>query len=203
LIGAGLLALSSSPSEAAFGEAARVFGSAPTNATGFVPYKSDDFSLLLPARWIPTLERDSAAVQLRYEDFFPANNLQVLKTKTSKSSIREYGEPTQFLKEVSFLFGDNSWKGNTRSEGGFKANQVSNASLLDAETVKGPDGKDHLNIHVLVRSADGNEGGKHQLLSAAVSNGQLYIMKAQIGEKRWNRGGSRDSKTLQQSFAVA
>jgi len=202
LIGGSLLALSA-PSEAAFGEAAKVFGSQPTNATGFVPYKGDDFSLLLPSRWVPTQERDNYNVQLRYEDTYPANNLQVLKAKTSKNSIKEYGDATNFLNDVSFLFGDNSWQGATKSEGGFKQNQVSNAALLDAETVKYPDGKDHLNLHVLIRSADGNEGGRHHLISAAVSNGQLYIMKAQIGEKRWNRGGSRDSKTLQQSFSVA
>ena len=49
----------------------------------------------------------------------------VLKAKTSKGSIKDYGEPTNFLKEVDFLFGDNAWKGNTRSEGGFKENQAS------------------------------------------------------------------------------
>jgi hypothetical protein len=62
---------------------------------------------------------------------------------------------------------------------------MSKAALLDAETVKGKDGKDHLNLHVLIRSNDGNEGGRHHLINAAVSNGQLYIMKAQIGDKRW------------------
>lgn len=198
------LAINAKPSSAAFGEAAKVFGDKPTNSTGFIPYKSNDFSLLLPARWVPTTERDSQNVQLRYEDTYPVNNLQVLKAKTSKGSIKDYGEPTNFLKEVDFLFGDNAWKGNTRSEGGFKENQVSSASLLDAEIVRSPeDGKDHLNLHVLTRSADGNEGGKHHLISAAVSNGQLYIMKSQIGDKRWNRGGSKEATTLQKSFAVA
>jgi hypothetical protein len=203
LLGAGLLAISSAPSEAAFGEAARVFGGKATNTTGYVPYRSDDFSLLLPARWEPTEERDSKNVLLRYVDTYPANNLMVMKTKTAKNSVKEFGDPQSFLKEVNYLFGDNVWQGASRSEGGFKPNQVSTASLLDSEMVTGKDGKDHMNLHVLIRSADGNEGGKHHLISAAVSNGQLYIMKAQIGDKRWNKGGSRDSKTLQDSFAVA
>jgi len=199
----GLLALNSKPAEAAFGEAAKVFGSKPTNASGFVPYKADDFSLLLPARWVPTSERDNANVTLRYEDTYPANNLLVYRAKTSKNKISDFGDPTNFLKDVTFLFGDNAWQGVTRSEGGFKANQVSSAVLLDAENVKGPDNKEHLNLHVLIRSADGNEGGRHHIISAAVNQGQLYIMKAQIGDKRWNKGGSRDAKMLQQSFAVA
>ena len=36
-----------------------------------------------------------------------------------------------------------------------------------------------------IDAADGNEGGKHHIISAAVSSGQLYVMKAQIGDKRW------------------
>lgn len=40
-------------------------------------------------------------------------------------------------------------------------------------------------MRILNDAADGNEGGKHHIISAAVSNGQLYIMKAQIGDKRW------------------
>lgn len=34
-------------------------------------------------------------------------------------------------------------------------------------------------------AADGDEGGRHQLINAAVSNGNLYILKVQIGDKRW------------------
>ena len=81
--------------------------------------------------------------------------------------------------------GDNTWQGQTRSEGGFGPNKVSAASILDAGQVTGKDGKPHYNAHVLIRSADGNEGGRHHIISAAVSNGQLYILKAQIGDKRW------------------
>lgn len=203
LLGGALLLANSKPSFAAYGDAAKVFGSKPTNSTGFIPYEGTGFSLLLPSRWVPTEERDSREVQLRYEDTYPANNLTVLASKTSKKSVADFGSPDQFLKENAFLFGDNVWQGNTRSEGGFKPNQVAAASVLEAEQVTGKDGKPHIYAHVLTRSADGNEGGKHHIISAVVSNGQLFIMKAQIGDKRWNKGGSRDSKTLQESFAVA
>lgn len=202
LLGFGLLSTFVKPANAAFGDAARVFGGKPTNDTGFIPYQASDFSLLLPARWNATLERDQRDVRLRYEDTYPANNLLVYAKKTSKNSISDFGDPQQFLKEVNFLFGDNVWLGQTRSEGGFKPGQVSSAAILDADMVTGKDGKQHYNFHVLTRSADGNEGGKHHIISAAVSGGQLWIMKAQIGDKRWNKGGSRDSKMLQDSFKV-
>ena len=41
---------------------------------------------------------------------------------------------------------------------------------------------------LLTRTADGNEGGRHQLLTATVGNGNLYICKVQIGDKRWFKG---------------
>lgn len=48
---------------------------------------------------------------------------------------------------------------------------------------------------VLTRSADGDEGGRHHLVTATVSNGNLYILKIQAGDKRWfkvwmGRGGA-------------
>lgn len=41
---------------------------------------------------------------------------------------------------------------------------------------------------LLTRTADGNEGGRHHLLTATVGNGNLYICKVQIGDKRWFKG---------------
>lgn len=36
----------------------------------------------------------------------------------------------------------------------------------------------------LVGAADGDEGGRHALISAAVSGGNLYLCKIQVGDKR-------------------
>jgi hypothetical protein len=55
----------------------------------------------------------------------------------------------------------------------------------------------------LVRSADGDEGGRHQLISAAVSNGKLLILKIQAGDKRWIYGVDREAKESWNSFTVA
>lgn len=50
-------------------------------------------------------------------------------------------------------------------------------------------GKDYYLLSVLARIADGDEGGKHQLITATVDKGKLYICKAQAGD---TRGGSRE-----------
>jgi len=50
------------------------------------------------------------------------------------------------------------------------------------------EGKSYYRVSLLSRTADGDEGGEHQLFTAAVSNGKLYILKLQAGDKRWFRG---------------
>lgn len=52
-------------------------------------------------------------------------------------------------------------------------------------------------------AADGNEGGRHHLITAAVGNGNLYIMKVQIGDKRWFKGARKDAEGAWNSFTVA
>lgn len=53
------------------------------------------------------------------------------------------------------------------------------------------------------RTADGDEGGRHQLITAAVSGGNLYILKVQVGDKRWFKGADKDAKGAWNSFTVA
>lgn len=52
-------------------------------------------------------------------------------------------------------------------------------------------------------AADGDEGGRHQLFKATVSNGSLYILKVQIGDKRWFKGAKKEAEGLVSSFTVA
>lgn len=67
---------------------------------------------------------------------------------------------------------------------------MATANVLEAATpVVG--GKQYYAVPVLTRTADGDEGGKHQLISASVSDGKLYICKAQAGDKRWFKGARR------------
>ena len=58
-------------------------------------------------------------------------------------------------------------------------------------------------LSVLTRTADGDEGGKHQLITATVKNGKLYICKAQAGDKRWFKGARRFVESTASSFSVA
>lgn len=65
------------------------------------------------------------------------------------------------------------------------------------------DGKKYYFVSVLTRTADGDEGGKHQLISATVSDGKLYICKAQAGDKRWFKGAKKFVEGTASSFSVA
>jgi photosystem II oxygen-evolving enhancer protein 2 len=56
---------------------------------------------------------------------------------------------------------------------------------------------------VLTRTADGDEGGKHQIIRATVKDGKLYICKAQAGDKRWFKGARRFVENTANSFSVA
>lgn len=200
--GAALLS-QAKPSQAAYGDAANVFGKA-TNTSGFVPYAGEGYALLLPSKWNPATEKDFPGVDLRYEDNFDAvNNMNVSITKTDKSKIEDYGPPEKFLPEISYLLGQQSYAGATRSEGGFAENRVSAASLLGVETATDKKGKTYYKYNILTRTADGNEGGRHQLLSATVSNGALYVLKVQAGDKRWFKGADKECQGVWNSFIVA
>lgn len=205
LAGAAALIANSNPALAAYGDAARVFGRAPTNKSGFVPYAGDGYALLLPSKWNPSKEKDFKGVDLRYEDNFDAvNNLVVISKPTDKKTITEYGSPEEFLTgTLNNLLGEQVWTGETRSEGGFKAGKVSAASLLDVQTQTDKKGKPYYLFEILTRTADGDEGGRHQLFKAAIGSGNLYILKVQIGDKRWFKGAKKEATGAQESFVVA
>jgi len=202
IAGAAMLA-GVSPARAEFGESANVFGKI-TNKSGYIPYAGDGFALLLPSKWNPSKERDFPGTILRYEDNGDAvNNLVVIVTPTDKGKIEDFGAQDAFLQTVSYLFGKQSYSGETRSEGGFAPDRVSAASLLDVFTDKDKKGKSYYKYEFLVRTADGDEGGRHQLISATVSGGQLYLLKVQVGDKRWFKGVDKDAKGIWKSFTVA
>jgi hypothetical protein len=93
--------------------------------------------------------------------------------------------------------------GETQSEGGFAPNRVSAASILGVGTTKDKKGLEYYTLDVLTRSADGNEGGKHNLIKATIANGKLWILKVQIGDKRWIRGVDKEALLAFDSFTVS
>jgi hypothetical protein len=52
-------------------------------------------------------------------------------------------------------------------------------------------------------AADGDEGGRHQLIAATVSGGKLWICKIQVGDKRWFKGAKNEALGTFNSFTVA
>lgn len=201
LVGAAAIGSRVSPADAAYGESANVFGKQKT--TEFTPYNGDGFTLQVPAKWNPSREREFPGQVLRYEDNFDTtSNLSVLVLPTTKSSITDYGSPEEFLGQVDFLFGKTAFSGKTDSEGGFDTNAVAAANLLESST-KEVGGIKYFNLSVLTRTADGDEGGKHQIITAGVKDGKLYICKAQAGDKRWFKGARKYVESAASSFSVA
>ncbi|MED6135093.1 hypothetical protein PIB30_042980 [Stylosanthes scabra] len=202
LFGSAAIASKVSPADAAYGEAANVFGK-PKKNTDFVVYNGDGFKLSIPAKWNPSKEVEFPGQILRYEDNFDTtSNLVVTVTPTDKKSITDYGSPEEFLSQVDYLLGKQAFFGETQAEGGFDANAVATANILESATPV-IDGKQYYFVSVLTRTADGDEGGKHQLISATVKDGKLYICKAQAGDKRWFKGARKFVENAASSFSVA
>lgn len=201
LLGAAAIGSKVSPAAAAYGESANVFGK--QKKTDFTPYNGDGFKISIPAKWNPSNEVEFPGQVLRYEDNFDASsNLSVMVTPTDRKSITDYGSPEEFLSVVDYLLGKQAYFGETTSEGGFDANAVAVANILETATpVVG--GKQYYFLSVLTRTADGDEGGKHQLITATVNNGKLYICKAQAGDKRWFKGAKKFVENAATSFSVA
>ncbi|XP_027333687.1 oxygen-evolving enhancer protein 2, chloroplastic-like isoform X1 [Abrus precatorius] len=202
LIGAAAVGSKVSPADAAYGEAANVFGKPKAN-TDFQSYDGNGFKLSIPAKWNPSKEVEYIGQVLRYEDNFDSTtNVVVTVTPTDKKSITDYGSPEEFLSKVDYLLGKQAFFGETQAEGGFDPNAVAVANILESSKTN-IDGKEYYVLSVLTRTADGDEGGKHQLIRATVKDGKLYICKAQAGDKRWFKGARRFVENAASSFSVA
>ncbi|XP_077253285.1 oxygen-evolving enhancer protein 2-1, chloroplastic-like isoform X2 [Tasmannia lanceolata] len=104
LIGAAAIGTKVSPADAAFGEAANVFGKPKTN-TEFMAYSGDGFKLSIPSKWNPSKEVEFPGQVLRYEDNLDTtSNLSVMIAPTTKKSITDYESPENFLSEVILFF---------------------------------------------------------------------------------------------------
>jgi photosystem II oxygen-evolving enhancer protein 2 len=203
LIGGAAIGSRVSPADAAYGEAANVFGKPKGANTDFLAYNGDGFKVLIPAKWNPSKEIEYPGQVLRYEDNFDAtSNLSVLINPTDKKSITDYGSPESFLSQVDFLLGKQSYFGKTDSEGGFESGAVATANLLEASSAE-VGGKPYYFLTVLTRTADGDEGGKHLVITATVNDGKLYILKAQAGDKRWFKGARKFVESAAASFSIA
>ena len=96
-----------------------------------------------------------------------------------------------------------TYAGQTQSEGGFAPNKVQKASVLDVLEASDSKGKKYYKYNILTRTADGDEGGRHHLISATVGGGNLWVVDIQVGDKRWFKGVDKDAKGAWNSFIVA
>jgi len=197
LAAAGAL-LKDGAANAEYGDGANVFGKS-TNPSGFLAYAGEGYSVLLPSRWKSRSERDFPDEVFAYEDNFDqVNYLAVIKGKGGIGS-----SPLDFMNKYSYLLGKQSYDGESISEGGFAPNRVSAASVLGATEETDKKGRKVYNVEVLTRTADGNEGGRHQVFKALESGGYTYILKVQMGDKRWFGGQKKYAEGILQSFTVA
>lgn len=189
------------PAFAAYGDAANVFGSATTKSGEISKFVGDGYKTGIPAKFYPSKEREFPGMNIRYEDtMFPVNYMAVL-VNPGKNSITEYGTPESYLASLQPLLGVQSWVGDTDSEGGFKSGKVSVANVLTVgQTVKA--GKTYYEYEILTRTADGDEGGRHHLISVAADKGKLYTFIGQAGDKRWFKGLDRELKEASAAFIV-
>ena len=118
-------------------------------------------------------------------------------------SVQDYGAPEAYLSSIAYLLGEQSYSGETQSEGGFEKNKVSKANIISSGVRTDKKGKSYYTYEVLTTSADGNEGGSHSLIATTVSGGALYTIKISAGDKRWFKGVERIAKTSVDSFTVA
>jgi len=201
LIATGAAAVAAKPANAAYGDSANVFGKT-SNKSGFQAYQGEGFNLLMPSKFNPSQERIFPNTVLQYGDNFDqVAQMTVLVAPTSKSKIEDFGSLDEFLKQEAYLLGQQTWEGDSLSEGGFRRGQTAVANLFNQQ-VTNRDGKNYYEYELLTRTADGNEGGKHHFFSSTVSNGKLYTLRIQIGEKRWLAGYNEDCATLLDSWRV-
>lgn len=203
---AGFAALvgASAPSYAKYGEPAGVFAKkrAPSE---FIPYQGNGFNLLIPNQWEPSPEVEEKGQLIKYDDHFDVvTNLVVLKEAGSgKTSIDGYGSLEEFIRSKSYLLGQQTFDRATDAEGGFKSGKVAAASILDANVISDKKGNKYYYYELLTRTADGDEGGRHQLIKAGVKGGNLYILKVQSGDKRWIKGQKKNCVDAVESFSLA
>lgn len=198
---AAAVSMNAKPSLAAYGEAANVFGRTG-NTSGFQAFSGDGYAVLIPAKFSPSKEREFPGTDMRYEsNFRVADVMHVTVNPTDKKNITDYGSPEEFLSTINFMLGTTAAVFVSKSEGGFGENRVALASLLDSDSVTKGD-KTYYNLELLCRTADGDEGGRHQLISAVVSDGRLYVCKFQAGDKSWFKGLELPARTAVNSFKV-
>jgi hypothetical protein len=201
--GVAAASMAAAPAFAAYGEGANVFGK-PKDVEQFFTVSGDGWSATIPGKYNTSKEKEVEGIVGRWEDNFDAvNNAYVVVRNIGKNDVAELGNLDQVRDSiVQPLLGQQAYEGPSLSEGGFAPGRYSSAAILDQQEIK-KDGKTYYFYELLTRTADGNEGGRHQLFSITCSNGKLYIFKTQAGDKRWFKGLEKSLRASLNTFTVA
>merc|ERR1712216_880051 len=103
----------------------------------------------------PSKKEPYPNVELRYEDNFDlVSVVEVVANPTTKSSMKDFGSVSDFLKTMQEdgFFGEQTWYGSTKSEGGFTANTVSVVNVISLDKTE-KDGKEYYKYHLLAGAA--------------------------------------------------
>jgi uncharacterized protein Veg len=203
MAGAAAASMAAAPAFAAYGEGANVFGKAK-DVEQYFTVNGNGWTVKLPGKYNASKEREAAGTVGRWEDNFDAvNNTTVIERDVGKNSVTELGDLDGVRNSVvTPLLGQQAFDGPSLSEGGFAPGRYASAAILDQKQ-ETKDGKTYYYYEILTRTADGNEGGRHQLFAVACSNGKLVILKVQAGDKRWFKGLERPLRSSINEFRVA
>lgn len=203
MAGVAAAGMAASPAFAAYGEGANVFGKAK-DVEQFTSISGAGWTATIPSKYNNSREVETPGQVGRWEDNFDAVNYAFVAVReVGKNSVTELGNIDAVRDQViQPLLGKQAYEGPSLSEGGFAPGRYSAAAVLDQREFQ-KDGKTYYFYELLTRTADGNEGGRHQLFSVTASNGKLYIFKTQAGDKRWFKGLERPLRASLESFTVA
>eukprot|EP00667_Euglena_gracilis_P014283 EG_transcript_14787 len=187
------------PAAATYGDAANVFGR-KKESNPFFSAEGEGWGLVMPGKYTPSKEREYPGTVARWEDNFDTISCAAVVVVPGVARLGSLDDAHRAF--VDPLLGQQAFEGDTISEGGFAPGRVVASALLGQSVVE-RNGKQYYTYELLTRTADGDEGGKHQLFSLAVSGGKLYILKHQVGDKRWFKGLDKPVLASLASFTVA
>ncbi|CAM6104395.1 unnamed protein product [Calypogeia fissa] len=169
----------------------------------------DGFHVQLPSDWhMHDTQGRLYGTILRYEDKRdPTTNVVVLRSPTSKS--RTGKKPEDWIREQAYLLsGSNEpiqfQSGDDGKDAGrkFPGGKISIAKVLSADKPKYKQGLTYYNYEILTKQGGGQKDALHQLVSAVVNNGNLYMCRVQTDEGRWQGDLRSMAQLIVDSFQI-
>ena len=171
----------------------------------FIPVvEAGEYAAQIPAQYAGTPERDLPGMVAKFTRGYGESVSIVQLGGKGKRSVSDYGSLDDFVgKELENVFGQQVSKvtGNAKVGDNFSD---SRAFILDAAEFTDADGTLYYRYEILTQTADGDEGGKRNYVSAAVgpTSGKLYALIFQQSEKKWVKEFGKTAKATWEAFRV-